>query len=803
MQAKDRFQGPRRIARAVRVAATPALAFAGLMLAAAVAFAQPPAPPQPAPSAAARLIVSDVIIQGNRLVSTESIRNQMKTRTGKEFVAETLMDDVRALYKSGQFGNVYADKKDDGPGRVKVFVYIRDYPNVIQKVTFQGNRQLSKDDLESVTNLRVGMPLNPIVNKVACQRIVARYNEEGRPFAACDLIKGADPNDTEVIFNVNEGPITRVNGISFTGNTFLSSAVLSNRVNTSTAILGIGGKYNAAMTDNDVHELMKFYRSYGFHDVKVARELKFSHDGREVDVTFHVVEGVQYRLSDAPQVVGVKSMPKEALEAMNKVKPGDTYKQAEIEGDTERIKNYLGYQGKDVRVVATPVFNRETPGIMRVQYEVIEQAPARVGQIIVVGNERTKQNVILRQVPLYPGQVLSYPDIRQGERNLARLGIFESSPDGSVRPTITVLDNPQMPDSEFKDLLVSVQEASTGSLMFGVGVNSDSGLTGSIVLNERNFDITRLPTSFDDLIGGGAFRGAGQEFRLELVPGTQLQRYVATFREPFLFDSPYSLTTSGYFYQRYFNEYTEDRLGARVTLGRKLDDYWSAGVTARAEQVRVRDVQPWEPTDYTSVIGNNFLAGVRGNVTRDWRDSLLRPTEGGLLDVSIEQCFGDHTFTLANIDYSQYFTTFQRADGSGKQVLALHGQAGWASSNTPVYERYFGGGFRSIRGFEFRGVGPFINGYNVGGDFLLLASAEYQIPVRAADNVFVVGFVDSGTVSPRVDDWETYRVSAGFGVRFVVPMLGPVPIALDFGFPIVKGKYDREQVFNFFMGFTR
>src|SRR5262249_3112850 len=156
---------------------------------------------------------------------------------------------------------------------------------------------------------------------------------------------------------------------------------------------------------------------------------------------------------------------------------------------------------------------------------------------------------------------------------------------------------------------------------------------------------------------------------------------------------------------------------------------------------------------------------------------------------------------LANVDYSQYFTIFQRPDGSGKQVLALHTAAGWASDNTPVYERYFGGGFRSIRGFQFRGVGPYVNGYNVGGDWMFLASAEYQAPVRAADNVFVVGFVDSGTVSPNIRDWDTYRVSAGFGVRFVVPMLGPVPIALDFGFPIVKGPHDQQQVFNFFMGF--
>ena len=136
-------------------------------------------------------------------------------------------------------------------------------------------------------------------------------------------------------------------------------------------------------------------------------------------------------------------------------------------------------------------------------------------------------------------------------------------------------------------------------------------------------------------------------------------------------------------------------------------------------------------------------------------------------------------------------------------MVAVHSQVGWAGSTTPVFERFFAGGFQTIRGFQFRGVGPDINGFKVGGDWLALASAEYQVPLAASDSVYLVGFVDTGTASPNISDWSTYRVSAGFGIRFVVPMLGPVPIALDFGFPIVKAKTDREQVFNFFMGFTR
>src|SRR5581483_9280614 len=184
-------------------------------------------------------------------------------------------------------------------------------------------------------------------------------------------------------------------------------------------------------------------------------------------------------------------------------------------------------------------------------------------------------------------------------------------------------------------------------------------------------------------------------------------------------------------------------------------------------------------------------------------DSFLRPTEGSILDVSYEQVGGDHNYPLVNVDYNKYWTTWQRADGSGRHVLALHSQFGWAGDNTPVYDRFYAGGFRSLRGFQYRGVGPDIDGYKVGGDFMLLNSLEYQIPVKANDQIYFVGFIDSGTVESRINQFTDYRVSAGFGVRFIVPILGPVPIALDFGFPIVKGPNDNTQVFSFWLGFYR
>src|SRR5262249_24743629 len=193
--------------------------------------------------------------------------------------------------------------------------------------------------------------------------------------------------------------------------------------------------------------------------------------------------------------------------------------------------------------------------------------------------------------------------------------------------------------------------------------------------------------------------------------------------------------------------------------------------------------------------------GLRAGISRDTRDSYLRPTEGSRISATFEQVTGDFDFPVVSVEANKYFTVWQRADGSGRHVLALRSIASWCGPEAPVFERFYAGGFHSIRGFAFRGVGPDIDGFKVGGDFMFLNIAEYQVPIKANDQIYLVGFVDSGTVEPRTEI-KDYRVSAGFGVRFVVPMLGPVPIALDFGFPIVKKSGDREQVFSFMLGWS-
>lgn len=353
-----------------------------------------------------------------------------------------------------------------------------------------------------------------------------------------------------------------------------------------------------------------------------------------------------------------------------------------------------------------------------------------------------------------------------------------------------------------------LEETTTGRLLFSVGVNSDLGLVGSIIIDEQNFDWTRFPRSWEDIRNATAFRGAGQRFRLEAMPGTQLQRYTINFTEPYLFDTPISFGTGGYYYDRRYREWTERRIGGRVALGYQFRPDLAGTLAYRGEDIAV-----WDPTigysgvvplEIQEVVGHNTLHSFRAQITYDTRDNAFLATEGWLFEIGFEQAIGSFVYPRGDLDVRKYFLLRQRPDGSGRHVLSLNTRFGVSGDDTPVYEHYYAGGFTTLRGFMFREASPKTDGVTIGGHFLLLASAEYLFPITADDTLRGVVFCDTGTVEPRIDAWtDQYRVAVGFGLRIMIPAMGPAPIALDFAFPVCREPDDRQQVFSFFVGFTR
>jgi outer membrane protein insertion porin family len=408
------------------------------------------------------------------------------------------------------------------------------------------------------------------------------------------------------------------------------------------------------------------------------------------------------------------------------------------------------------------------------------------------GNDQWPSNAPQRMVPSPEGNYLPGPVFSENSP------FRDGPPDGGPNPRSI-------------DVGVNVEEAMTGRLMFGVGVNSDAGLVGSIVLDEQNFDWTRFPSSWEDIRNASAWRGAGQRFRLEAVPGTQVQRYMVTFTEPFMFGTQVSNSLSGYYYNRIYTEYMEQRLGGRIGFGYQFSPALSAGVAYRGAKVNITDPEdPWLP-DLAEVTGRDLaLHGFELSLTHDKRDNAFLATEGHLITASIEQVLGSFQYPRAEIDARKYFTLFERPDGSGRHVLSVSARAGWSDTATPIYERFYAGGFSTIRGFQYRGASPQEIGPStgqdivVGGDFMLLASVEYLFPITADDMIRGVVFCDSGTVEPTISDWSNkYRVAPGFGLRICIPAMGPAPIALDFAFPVSWQPGDRSEMFSFFVGFGR
>ena len=360
------------------------------------------------------------------------------------------------------------------------------------------------------------------------------------------------------------------------------------------------------------------------------------------------------------------------------------------------------------------------------------------------------------------------------------------------------------------DINVAATEGRTGRLMFGAGVNSDAGLVGSFVWDERNFNLFRPPQTFADIIEGRAWRGGGQRFRLEAAPGDQVSRYSLSWTDPYFMYSDYSLSVSGFYFNRFYPDWDETRLGGRVAIGRQLTPEWSINGALRLEDVEIANPRiitgsapPSSVPELEAVRGNNFLSTFRASISHDTRDSTLLPSEGHFVDLAYEQAFGDFNYPRLETELRQYITMYNRADGSGRHVLTFAGNIGWSGDDTPVFERYYAGGFQSFRGFAFRGGTPRgADNISTGGTWQLLGTSEYRLPLTADDMINLVVFSDVGTVNQDVTI-DNFRVTVGVGLRVVVPAMGPVPLAFDFGFPVRSAKFDDERIFSFYVGINR
>ncbi len=799
------------------------------------------------------LEIREVVIEGNRTIPADAIARKIKIRPVQTVTAQQIRAEKAALLATHWFFDVKETLREteDGKGYILVFKVVE--RPILRKVSYKGNEKIKTDQLEAITNLREGSAFDVSLNRESVRAIERYYHEKGYIRCKVTLEKGNDEDDREVIFNISEGPKVVVTDIDFEGNEFFSDALLRTKTVTKTRKVWLfGGLFDPARIPDDIVALKEYYFSLGFFDVKIDHEVSQSKDGSKIKLTFKIEEGIRYKVGEI-RFNGPRVISEETFREQLKLREGEYFNERELNADIAMIKAAYGKLGRIFAVVNTGSKYYEEPGKMDIVFDVNEDQPYRIRKIIVKiqgDYPTTKEKTVLDRIPVKPGD-LADPELfqlakrrlegaqifstgqgqpgappslevkqiddeqvqREGQEIIraqfaegdapARNPIINNSPQGD--PFGYDLGQPQAnwPDSSrLLDVEVGVTEAQTGRLMIGAGVNSDSGLVGSVVLDERNFDIMRPPTSWDDIWSGRAWRGAGQQFRLEAVPGTIVNRYLVNWRDPYamtLLDRDVSLGVSGFYFDRLYPDWDENRLGGRVTMGMQMTREWSAGVAFRLENVELSNPDVPTPPSLTEALGTNFLSTIRTSIAHDTRDAAFLPSSGHFLEFAYEQAYGDFSYPRFELQGSQYIQVGARPDGSGRQIVTLRGEMGFTGEDTPIFEKFYAGGYQSFRGFRFRGVSPREFDVTIGGEFLALGTVEYMMPLMANDAVQAVVFSDFGTVEENVT-FRHFRATVGAGLRITVPALGPVPLALDWAVPVADQPQDDRQLFQFYFG---
>ena len=731
-----------------------------------------------------------VVVRGNVRVTTHRILGQMRLREGSEYSPAAVDEDLKRIHALGEFDNVVLRPEKTAEGLVLV-VEVTERP-VLERLIFEGNRKFSDKDLTDAVGVTPGSLLDR--NKIfqGARAIERKYHDGGYYFVKVSLDQDLLASSRVAKFTITEGPAVRVSKIVFSGNASIDARELEGKIETRAYFLILSaGTFDEEMLGRDLVALRNYYIDQGFLDVKVDRELEFSPDKTRLVIHFLIEEGPRYKVRSV-SLVGAKRFAPSLLEKQMEMKPGAAYTAESVRHDVELIRDTYGEVGYVDSSVRPTVDFTDQPGTVDVTLKIEEGAVVRIGEIRIEGNRFTQDRIVRRELRFFPEEAVNTKLVERAKRRLEGTGLF--------KPGSTQITTLPTADPDVEDILVRVEETETANFILGAGVSSNSGVVGNISVVQRNFDISDWPKSQQEFWRGESFRGGGQLAQVVLEPGTELQRYRVDFREPHLGGSDYSFSTSVFLFERKRDSYDEQRIGLNFGFGKELSENLQAFVNFRLENVNISKIDATAPKDVTDVKGSSGLTSVEVGLVKDTTDSLLFPTEGYRLMGSIEQAGalgGSYTFTKATVDGRKYWTV-TRDVLDRRSVLGLHGRVADAFGDPPIFERFFAGGQGSIRGFKYRGVGPRKNDTELGGDFMALASAEYQFPIYEKTLSGVL-FLDTGTVEKNIT-LGAWRASVGFGVRFTVPFFGPVPFALDFGIPIAKQSGDQTEIFSFSIG---
>ncbi len=740
-----------------------------------------PAASEPAKPAAH---VTGIEVRGNYIVSTNTILSKLRSQKGEPLVQETVNEDIKRLYATGYFEDIKIEVNEKSEGYELVVVVIE--KPVVKKIVIEGAKSFKEEKLRKELKVLEGQVLDRKAVKSGVEAVKKLYSNKGFKNVDIESEVNVDrvTNETTIIIRVNEGEKYKIRSIDFEGVKAFKVKQLKKLMKTKPkGWLFRSGVLKNADFDEDLERIQLFYQKEGYLDVKVAPDFSYDATKQAIHIKITVEEGERYVCGEI-KIAGTKVFPESEIWQELEMLPGQTFSQYYLSQDIEKVRDYYQNRGyMDARIVPDTHLNDATKK-MDVTYTIDEGDLYFVEKVMVRGNTKTKDLVVRRELRIRPGDKFDGEKIKKSKQRLENLGFFEE---------VTYDTEPAPSAQNRKDLVFRVKEKRTGELSFGGGVSSIDNLVGFAEVAQRNFDLFNWPR----------FTGGGQNLSLKARVGMENSSYSMNFSEPYLFNKPvgYSLDLYRTHEDAYQVDFAENRLGMSNTLSRLFRDVLRVGTGYTIENVTVKDISDDAGPSVQDFAGDNLLSRLKAFTSYDTRDNVFNPTKGFLGSLSSELIGsflgGDQDYYILQGSATKYWSFFNKHIVETRLRLGTAKEFG-DSPSVPIFDRFYAGGLGTVRGYNYRRVGPKEAGNPVGGQTMEVINLDYTIPIPKLDSFRFVIFTDLGNITPDAYDffeWGDTVISAGPGVKIKTP-LGPV--ALYYGFPLInKDDKNRNGRFEF------
>ncbi len=765
----------------------------------------------PAAVRAADVVVKDVRIEGQRRADPAAIRAAIRTQPGKPLDLDQIDADVQAVMKIGSFADVVVELEGSPTAPVVVF-RVAERPTV-REVQTVGVEKLEGDDLKDAVSLKP----NAVYDRAAADKdvraILKVYAEKGYFLSEVTVkTEEAPDNQVDVTYVVNEHAKVEIKELRFVGNDHVPKEDLlpfmQNREGGLLPWSG-GGTFREEALQMDAQGVQAVYLERGYVEVKVGTpSVQLSADRQYIFITIPIVEGRQYDIGKVSFSGELLGQEKELAKLVT-LKTGDRFRRSQVAGTLLAVQDV--YRDMGYAYVNVEPRTRPHPDTRRVdlEFDVQPGQPVRIGRIDVVGNLKTRDKVIRRELRVYEGELFNGTGFKASRNRVMALGYFEA---------VDITQTRRSPET--MDLVVTVKERPTGSFQVGAGYSSSENfvLTGQI--SQQNFF------------------GWGNSLSLQVQWSSIRQLGQISFEEPYFLDTRWTFAFDLYANQTEYTAFTRSAVGGSLTWGYELSGlgrFWD--LARKLEDVRLFatytdervSVSTSHEVELARASGSGNTSSLKLMLNADKRDNRITPSDGWYGSFSFEtapQWLSPRWIFGRDVNlFNRYTLDLRGYQPLGKGIIGrVRLKMGWLQALTdegvPLSELYFLGGVNSVRGYVLnsiapRGVqacndSPFSDVCTMNGEGYqqVILNLEAEFPLAEKAGVRGVVFFDAGNAFPAGsyrDDRVSLNLykSVGIGFRWQSP-LGP--LRFEWGIPLdrrknVVGDYIDEPLdFQFTIG---